>query len=172
MTGDMTSVEAILAARRSAATDGAAEEEASTKLVLVSLDGEWFAVAGAHVREILAAVPVHYLPGCPASMDGVINVRGAIETAIDLRGLLGAPAAPGGERIRFLLCEAGGMRSAVRVDEVLDVLDVAQGRIAEAPPTLTEERKAVVAGVLSLDQRVVTVLDLDRMFARYRAGLG
>ena len=172
MTTEMTSVEAILAARASAAADGTAEEEARTKLVLVSLDAEWFALPGVHVREILAAIPVHYLPGCPASMDGVINVRGAIETAIDLRGLLGAAPAPGGERIRFLLCEAGGMRSAVRVDEVLDVLDVAQSRISEPPHTLAEERKAVVSGILSMDDRVVTVLDLDRMFARYRAGLG
>jgi purine-binding chemotaxis protein CheW len=172
MTGPATSVEAILAARASSAGQGTALDEAQTKLVLVSLDGEWFAVAGAHVREILAAVPVHYLPGCPASMDGVINVRGAIETAIDLRGLLGAAPAPGGEQIRFLLCEAGGMRSAVRVDEVLDVLDVAQSRIGLPPHTLTEERKAVVAGVLTLGERVVTLLDLDRMFARYRAGLG
>ncbi|MTJ83485.1 MAG: purine-binding chemotaxis protein CheW [Telmatospirillum sp.] len=165
------SLDRILADREKRNGTVVSVDEPEVKLVVVALGEEWFAVPGDLVREVLPDCPVFYLPGCPASMDGVINVRGDIETVIDLRGLLGiAPPADRGRRI--LLCEAGGMRSGVRVDAVEEVMDVPQSRIQAPPQTVPESRRAVVTGIMSYRDRVVTVLGLGRMFEAYRAGLG
>ena len=63
-------------------------DEPLVKLVIFALGNEHFAFQGDCIHEILTKVDVFFVPGCPPSLEGVINVRGDIESVIRPHGLL------------------------------------------------------------------------------------
>jgi purine-binding chemotaxis protein CheW len=149
------------------------EVEAPTvKLVVFAVGDGLFAFLGANVAEILPLTTLYFVPGCPPSLEGVINVRGDITSVIRLGDLLGMDHAATSRRTAILLGRAKAMCSGLRVDEVLDVLDVLE-EIMQAPPsTLPEKLRSWATGVFAYRGRSVLVLDLERLFQDYRAGLG
>ena len=165
------SLDQILEARRGETRAIVNVDEPQLKLVVFTLAGDWFAFQGDKVREVLPDVPVFYLPGCPASLEGVINVRGDIESVVTLRAVLGYPPTADNAHSRILLCLGGGMRTGVRVDAVEEVMDVAQSRLQSPPHTIAEHRKPLVLGIVEFGGHLVTMLDLERILADYRAGL-
>lgn len=168
----MSSLDQILSQRREARREVVNVDEPKVKLVIFELGGEWFAFHGERIREILAQADVYFVPGCPASLEGVINVRGDIESVVLLHELLRLPAGQPGRGASILLGRGGGMSSGIRVDQVIDVVDLPQSRVQPAPATLPEHLQPVVSGVLKFKDRPVAVLDLDRIFSDYAKGLG
>lgn len=171
MTGETTSLDQILALKRGETGPIVNVDEPLVKLVIFTLDGSWFAFAGEAIREVLPDSPVFYLPGCPESLEGVINVRGDIESVIDLRQVLGFLPAADKARSRILLGRAAAMHSGIRVDAVEEVMDVPQSSIQAPPHTIPDHRKAIVRGIVRFKGELVTLLDLERLFADYAAGL-
>jgi len=161
----------VLTQRRSAQKEIVDVDEPAVKLVIFVLGTQWFAFPGRQIREILAAAEVFFVPGCPASLDGVINVRGDIESVVRLDDLLGLSRATAGSS-SILLGRGGGMSSGIRVDRVIDVVDVPQSQIQPPPANLSETLRTLVSGVLQFQQQPVAVLDLDKIFADYARGLG
>lgn len=87
-----TSLDDILSQRHDAQRAVVNVDEPQLKLVVFALGGQWFAFHGSSVREILAQPTVHFVPGCPSSLEGVIHVRGDIESVLRLHELLHLPA--------------------------------------------------------------------------------
>jgi len=147
-------------------------DEPMVKLVVFELDGEYFAFPGEAIAEIMPATDVYFVPGCPPSLEGVINVRGDIESVIRLAELLGKPAADPASTSSILRGQGGGMHSGIRVDRVVDVLDVVQSAIQVPPATLPEHLRRIVSGLMRYQDTPVVILDLDRLFEDYQRGLG
>ncbi|OAN53951.1 chemotaxis protein [Paramagnetospirillum marisnigri] len=166
------SLEQILEARRGEARAIVNVDEPQLKLVVFTLDGDWFAFLGDKVREVLPDSPVFYLPGCPGSLEGVINVRGDIDSVVNLRAVMGYAPALTQDNSRILLCLGADMRSGVRVDSVEEVMDIPQSRLLAPPHTIAENRRPMVLGIVEFGGHLVTLLDLERIFTDYRAGLG
>jgi purine-binding chemotaxis protein CheW len=167
-----TTLNQVLTERRAASQEIVNVDEATIKLVIFALGDECFAFHGARIREILAQADVFFVPGCPPSLEGVINVRGDIESVIRLHDMLHLPDSQLGRGSSILLGRGGGMSSGVRVDRVLDVVDVPQSSIQAPPATLPEHLRPLVLGVLRFAEQAVTVLDLEQIFADYARGLG
>ncbi len=165
------SLERILSLRQEGSGEIVSVDEPAVKLVIVSLGDQWFAFHGERIREVLAEAPVFFLPGCPPSLEGVVNVRGDIESVIRLRSILGLPAMADGISSRILLGQASAMRSGVRVDRVEDVVDVLESAIQPLPPTTPDHLQPIMLGVFTFGDHVVHLLDLERIFEDYRAGL-
>lgn len=165
----------ILTLRREAKQEIVSVDEPLVKLVFFELSGQRFAFHGERIREILANADVFVVPGCPASLEGVINVRGDIESVIRPHEILHLPdhgATEAGRASSILIGQGGGIRSGIRVDRVIDVVDVLQSDILPPPAALPEHLRPLVLGVLHLDDQAVALLDLDQMFADYARGLG
>jgi len=169
--GSEVTLNQVLASKRGAAGEIVNVDEAQVKVVVFTLDIYWYAFRARSIREVLSEVPVFRLPQCPPSLEGVINVRGDIESVIGLRNVLGYPDLPDGARSRVLLGQGAGMRSGLRVDRVEEVLDVPQSALLPPPHTIPERLRDIVQSVFHFRDRPVTVLDLDRLFEDYRAGL-
>ncbi|MCF8210200.1 MAG: chemotaxis protein CheW [Rhodoferax sp.] len=167
-----TALDQVLEQRQSTSHDIVNVDEPVTKLVIFSLGDAWFAFHGDRIREILSHAEVFFVPGCPASLEGVINVRGDIESVIQPHSLLHLPTAARERGTCILLAQGGGMRSGIRVDRVVDVIDVPNSRIAVPPGTLAEPMRQLALGVLEFKKQSVVLLDLDKMFADYARGLG
>ncbi len=167
-----TTLDRVLTQRREANKNIVNVDEAVVKLVIFALGDTWFAFHGERIREILAQADVFFVPGCPPSLEGVINVRGDIESVIRPHEMLHLPDTGLGHAAAILLGRGGGMSSGIRVDRVIDVVDVPQSSIRPPPATLPEHMRVLVLGVLRFQEQPVAVLDLDQMFADYARGLG
>lgn len=162
----------VLTQRREANQEIVNVDEPAVKLVIFALGERWFAFQGERIREILAQADVFFIPGCPPSLEGVINVRGDIESVIRLHEILHLPDTDAAHASSILLGRGGGMSSGIRVDRVIDVIDVPQSSIRPPPATLPEHLRLLVLGVLNFKEQAVAVLDLDKLFADYARGLG
>ncbi len=162
----------MLSLRRELSSEIINVDEESIKLVVFELAGDWFAFPGENISEILPKVEVFFVPGCPATLEGVINVRGDIESVITLSELLGKPATEVTATSSILRGHGGGMRSGIRVDRVIDVLDVVQSAIQPPHTKLPEHMRQIVTGLMKHQDKPVAILDLKRIFENYRSGLG
>lgn len=159
--------------RRRQADGGILDVEAPTaQMVIFAVGNDLFAFPGGNVAEILPLAPIHFVPGCPPSLEGVINVRGDIVSVIRLGDLLGVEHVAAGRRTAILLGQGGGLCSGLRVDRVLDVLDVVRDTLHPPPCTLPDRLQPLATGVFEHRGRTVLALDLERLFQNYRAGLG
>lgn len=171
MSEQASALDAILARKQHVAAEVVNVDEALVKLVFFSLGEQWYAFHGENISEVLADNEVFFLPGCPTSLEGVINVRGDIESVIRLRTVLGLPDAKTSAGSRILLGQARAMRSGIRVDRVEEVLDVQESAIQPPPHTIPEHLRPIVLGIVSFREHLVHLLDLERIFEDYRAGL-
>lgn len=167
-----TTLDQVLTQRREARKEIVNVDELAVKLVIFELGDDWFAFHGDRIREILAQADVFFVPGCPSSLEGVINVRGDIESVVRLHDLLRLPEPSAKRGSSILLGRGGGMSSGIRVDAVVDVVDVPESSIQPPPSALPDHLRAYVSGVLQFQGHPVTVLDLDTIFADYARGLG
>lgn len=165
-----STLDTILQQHRDAAVVNVDEPE--QKLVIFALGEDWFAFPGHCIREILANVPVFPVPGCPASLEGVINVRGNIESVVSIEALLQLPQPAQRDESLILLGHASTMHSGIRVQRVVDVVDLPVSSIQPAPADLPDARRAHCLGVLAFNAHPVLVLDLEALFSAYAGGLG
>ena len=172
MEQQQSGLDKILSLRREASTEIVNVDEPVVKLVIFELGGEYFAFPGEAIREILPQVDIFFVPGCPASLEGVINVRGDIESVISMAELLGRPVAHAALKSSILRGQGGFISSGIRVDRVVDVLDVVQSAIQSPPATLPEHMRHIVSGLMQHHNMPVAILDLNRIFEDYRRGLG
>ena len=145
-------------------------EQSTIRLVLFSLDHNWYAFPAACVKELLAEHSVSYIPRCPPSLEGVINVRGDIESVISLRTLFHFEPLSD-KSTKILIIETDSMRSGVRVDAVEEIIAVPEDKVKEAPSTLPEHMDPIVTGIVEINDLTVTILDIDKLFSNYRDGL-
>lgn len=141
-------------------------EESKAKVVIFTLAGGEYAFFGSEVKEILSHANIFYVPGTPAFIEGVINVRGEIESVLNLTAFLGLPssAKPGNSRI--LIAAGNEIRSGVLVDSVQDVLDIPESSIKPPLSTLADSIKGFIAGEFSYRDKTVTLLSVTRIFEK------
>lgn len=139
-------------------------DERRIKAVVFRLGTSYFAFPGCDVKEILPAGEIAWVPGTPAFLPGIINVRGDIESVVDIRYFLGMPL-DATEYPLTLLVSAEGLRSGVLVEEVLDVADVSAGSIDAPLATLAENVKAYVVGEFAYGGRNVTFLNAGALLS-------
>jgi purine-binding chemotaxis protein CheW len=155
--------------------DLAAFEAPNIKLVVFTLGTQSFALPGAQIREILADPPVYFVPGAPPALEGVISVRGVIESVLRLQVLLQLPLPvpdSASRARRVLLARGEQVRSGLRVDEVRDVLDLPMSALRAVPDTLPAHLRPFVRHLAHIDARAVSLLDLDTLFGAYREHAG
>lgn len=167
-----STLEAVLAQRQVTSQERMHQddiEEPGIKLVVFQLGGQRFALPGVQVREILAEPPVYFVPGAPPALEGVMSVRGAIESVIRVHVLLQLPLPESARRAGVVLLARGErLRSGLRVDAVEDVVDVPMTALRDVPDTLPLHLRPFIRHLVSLDEQLAaSVIDLDRLFAAY-----
>lgn len=138
-----------------------ADEEGRALLVVFRLDGQRYGLPLSRVQEIQQIVALAEIPDGSSSVVGMVNVRGSMVPAIDLRVRLGLPAAPWGLQTPMVFCRASGGVVAFIVDEVEDVIEVSAATMQ--PPSRLYELANMLLGVAMPDNEPVLVLDVDRV---------
>ena len=103
------------------------------------------------------------MPLAPPEVAGLLNLRGRIVTAIDLRRRLGLPPrADGGTPVAVGIEERGELYGLI-VDRVGDVVWLKPSSYDTNPANLDQRWAKVCAGVHRLDQGLLVVLDVDKV---------
>jgi purine-binding chemotaxis protein CheW len=137
-----------------------AVEQQTRQLVVFTLGSDDYGVPIAMVQEIIRHTPPRPIPGSPAHVLGVINLRGRIIPVVDLRARFGVVADPP-EDAKIVLIEMGDLTVGVVVDEVREVLTVEADR-CEPPPEGAGQADYIDA-VAKLDGRLLVILDMARL---------
>jgi purine-binding chemotaxis protein CheW len=144
-----------------AATRPAAEATGSVKEFLTFFAaGQMFGLPLLEVHDVLDARPLTPVPLAPKEVVGMLNLRGRIITAIDIRRRMGLPERPSDSRHMSLVVEHDGEMYNLVVDTVGDVLAIGEDRFDETPPTLDALWKTFASGVYRLDQKLMVVLNV------------
>jgi purine-binding chemotaxis protein CheW len=135
------------------------------RLLLFAVAGTVYGCDIGAVREIVPFRHATRLPGAPGYVRGLINLRGAIITVIDLAArLAGSDAAPEGS---VVLADYGSKHVGLAVDEVRDVQMLAPDRFEQATGDVA--RGGIVRGLGHLDDGVVIVLDVPAVVRQVMA---
>jgi len=126
--------------------------------MLFSLDDTLFAVTARDVREVVFAARITPLPGAPDVVEGVLNVRGTLAPAFDLRKRFGLPARPLDPDEHIVVAMAGGRLVVFRTDRVRDFARIPDEAIDRTADLV--EGAAHVAGVGRTSDGLVLIHDL------------
>lgn len=127
------------------------------------LDQLFFGVTVEKVQEIIRYQEMTLVPLAPQEVGGLINLRGQIVTAIDLRHRLDLPARDQRQQPLNVVVRVGEETISLLVDAVGDVLDVPAESFERPPETLRGKLRALIQGTYKLDERLLLVLDVDKV---------
>jgi purine-binding chemotaxis protein CheW len=131
--------------------------------------GEEYAIGILRVREILEFDTVTRVPATPASIRGVINLRGRVVPVIDLAVKLGLDESPITRRTCIVVVEVdlGGERAVMGIlaDAVSQVVDLPAGEIEPPPPFGPRVRVDCLLGMGRAGKKFVLLLDIDKVIA-------
>ena len=135
------------------------------QLVIFRLRDEEFGVAISEVREIVRMMEITHIPEAPGFIEGVVNLRGQVIAVVDLArqfGLAREEARP--KTARIVVIEIQDKTVGLIVDEVPEVLRISQDNIEPTPEVIeTEVHKDYLKGVGKLEDRLVILLDLEKV---------
>ena len=141
-------------------------DEAQIKMVVFRCGARRYAFYGSQVREILPPREIAWAPGLPPHLPGLINVRGEIESVIDLRCILEGERNADCGHCHIAIAVAGEFISGVLIDQVEDVMDIPQSAVKPAPGGLPDAVRELVAGEFEYQGETVVLLDMHKLAAK------
>ena len=128
----------------------------SAQLCTFSVDDLFFGVNVQHIQEVIKYQELTPVPLANNTVRGLINLRGEIVTAIDLRRRLDLEPNGDIEPMNVVVCQ----------DDVLgDVIEVYDRDFEKVPETINGKIKSLIDGVYKLEERLLLVLDTDKVTA-------
>jgi purine-binding chemotaxis protein CheW len=135
--------------------------DAVERVVAFFLGGQRYALPIERVREIQQIVAFSEVPAGGTGVVGMVNLRGQVIPAVDLRRLVGMEPKEYTLETPMVITDVDGDPVALLVDEVQDVFELPSGCMQDAPPLHQLSSKMI--GVARLDDGLVYVLDIDRL---------
>ena len=133
------------------------------EFVTMTIDDQWFGIPVSSVQDVLGTQSIARIPLAPPDVAGSLNLRGRIVTAINPRGRLGLPARGKDQSVMSIVVEHGGELYSLLIDQVGEVLNLPADRFEHNPASLDGRWRDISAGVYRLDDRLLVVMDVDRL---------
>jgi purine-binding chemotaxis protein CheW len=124
--------------------------------------GLFFGVEVSRVQEVIRYQQLTRVPLTSSIIAGLMNLRGQIVTAIDLRTRLGLPTREGEELPLNVVIRTSEGAMSLLVDQIGDVIEVDQSSFELPPQTLMGEARDLIRGAYKLEGRLLLVLDTAR----------
>jgi purine-binding chemotaxis protein CheW len=146
------------------------------KYLTFQLGKECYGIGILKVQEIVGVMPVTRMPKMPHFVRGLVNLRGKVIPVFDLRLKFGLEGKEDTDRTCIIVVRLslgadlpageGEVTLGIIVDEVNEVVDVAQSQIEPAPAFGAEVDVSFLLGVGKVGNKVVMLLDADRILPR------
>ncbi|APC82947.1 chemotaxis protein CheW [Clostridium botulinum] len=129
------------------------------QVVIFKLNNEQFAVETDKIQSINDAMEITRVPKAPAHIKGLINLRGNIISLLDINLLLDIPKGDKSQN-NIIILEMEDELVGIAVDDVYEVLDVEENLIERSSD---ERRKEYIEGIINFQDRIVTLIDIDKL---------
>ena len=136
----------------------------SRELIAFRIGEQEFCVNIMSVREIRGWTPATPLPHAPPYVMGVINLRGAVLPIIDLSARLGMKDAEPTARHVIIVAQVKSRIVGLLVEAVSDILTITEDNIQPVPEVSSDLEKQYARGILSIDKRMICMIELDALF--------
>ncbi len=127
------------------------------------LADQCFGVDVKRVQEVIRYQDMTEVPLAPSSVCGLINLRGQIVTAVDLRSKLGLPPREAGKLPMNVVIRADDGPVSFLVDQIGDVVEPSEQSFEPPPTTLTGPGREYLAGAYKLEEGLLLVLKSDEV---------
>lgn len=138
------------------------QERAGRQFATFFVADLFFGVDVLHVQEVLRFQPTTGVPQAPEVVEGLINLRGQIVIAIDMRRRLSLPPRRGDRTPMNMVVRTEDGAVSLLVDEIGDVLDVDAATYERSPENLDPAARELILGVHKLKDRLLLILDAER----------
>ncbi|MCH1435805.1 MAG: chemotaxis protein CheW [Acidimicrobiales bacterium] len=126
------------------------------------VDDAFFGVDATDVQEVIRTQPMTRVPLASDEVSGLINLRGQVVVAIDMRRRLGMPEPDEGAELLNVIVRTEHGPVSLIVDDIGDVLEADLDELETPPPTLTPPTRDLVSAVHQLDERLLLVIGVSR----------
>lgn len=141
----------------------AGAEQASDEYVTVTIAEQLFGLPILEVQDVFLPESIATVPLAGRDIAGILNLRGRIVTAIDMRKRLGLPPREAGAERMAVGVEHNGESYGLIVDEVREVLRLPRETFESNPANLDPHWASVSAGIYRLESGLMVVFDVHRV---------
>ena len=142
---------------------GQAAADLTTEYVTVTIGDHLFGLPIFRVQDVFALDRLTRVPLAPPEVAGVLNLRGRVVTAIDMRARLDLGAREKDAPVMAIGIEMKGESYGLLVDSVGEVMRLANSACEAKPANIDARLSRVAAGIYRLDGQLLVVLDVDRV---------
>jgi purine-binding chemotaxis protein CheW len=157
--------EAILAAIEQQRDSDAEPREEQERVSYLGfyLGTEVYGLPLEQLREVARVSHLRRVPGAPAGVAGLVNLRGEILCALDVRAILGLPAESFPASPFLVALRGFGDPLGLVVDSIADIYSISPSDIEAPPATWPAERAACFIGTARVTAGLMGLLDLARL---------
>ncbi|MFN4180080.1 MAG: chemotaxis protein CheW [Armatimonadota bacterium] len=137
-------------------------QEQERHIVVFRLNETLFALDIRSVQEIVKQSDIVSVPGAPPFILGIVNLRGRIMAVVDTKQLLGIGETPA-DKVLVMVAQIGEHLVGFTVDEVEQVTRITADMIEPVSDLVSPEEARRLEGVLKLNEKLVLLLDADRL---------
>jgi purine-binding chemotaxis protein CheW len=131
--------------------------------VTFRLENETYGINVMQVREVLRYSEIAPVPGAPAYVIGIINLRGNVVTVVDTRERFGLPASEITDSTRIVILETENQVVGILVDAVAEVVYLRQSEIEIAPNVGNEENSRYIQGVSHKNDELLILIEIKNL---------
>lgn len=153
------------AIERQAGDDGRNVDESHKQFVTMTIAGQLFGIPTEEIQDAHIIESITRIPLAPSEIEGALNIRGKIVTAVNLRERLALPPPEDDDRKMSIVVEYGGELYSLLIDTIGDVLSLSDRDFEVNPPTLDSRWREVSVGVYRLDDRLMIMTTVPRLMA-------
>lgn len=140
-----------------------------SELISFRIGEQEFCVDIMAVREIRGWTPATPVPHSPRFVRGVINLRGAVLPVVDLADRLGLGTAVETARHVIIVVQIGSKVVGLLVDAVCDILSTADHVVQKTPDLAGDQMQSFVKGLIALEGRMISLIDLGLVLDAHQA---
>ncbi len=145
------------------ATKSKTSDDPILQWVTFKLAGETYGINVMQVQEVLRYTEIAPVPGAPAYVLGIINLRGNVVTVIDTRHRFGLETGEITDNTRIVIIEADKHVVGILVDSVAEVVYLRQSEIETAPNVGNEESAKFIQGVCHKNNELLILIELNKL---------
>ena len=143
--------------------------EGHQEFVTVKIKGQRFGIPVLIINDVLNYHPITRVPLAPNEIRGILNLRGHIVTAIDLRRALNVEDSEENQDEMIIVIEENGQWFGFIVDEVGDVMSLPDEQFENNPGTMDDQWKRASSGVYRLENELLVVLNIEAILSTLKS---
>ena len=143
-------------------TESTREQSGNAQFATFFVTDLFFGIDVLNVQEVLRHQEMTCVPLAPGVIEGLINLRGQIVTAVDMRRRLDLPPRADAEAATNMVVRTQEGAVSLLVDEIGDVLAVDAASFERPPDNLAPAARELIQGIYKLRERLLLVLDTEK----------